>query len=525
MTRFLVGHEEFLRLFEEASLAENWRRVWRGLRQPCDTGEYKFARLQLLRLSAPAAAVVLPAIAILLIAWLSLTPRSPWTDLRPTRLMDPTPPIQDEPLLPTPDWRREEPSLPPDPLLAAGADLPSPQPGTAEAGPSPVVNEPMVRLNTALHAPSPVVMPGLYRNRMHGPGGGPPGARSNAAAEGAVLRALRWLKKNQEPDGSWPKHKVAMTGFALLAFLGHGETTASDEFGPTVEKALRFLLANRMADGGFPRRYEHPIATYALCEAYGMTRMPTLKPVAEACVRILIVGQNPLGGWRYTVSPSDPNDTTVMSWCVQALKAAKVARLEVDGLDAALARAAAGLRANFQDAGESGGGFGYTGPGVTGLTGAGVLCLQLLGQSNAREVVRGLKTLERSTFNWEGQGAFEKNYYWYYITQAKFHAGGENWDRWNALFSSTLVRKQTVVPQAVQDPTGRWVDAGFWEMPETVSGLTDGVVMNTCLCALQLEVYYRILPLYQAAAIEESDPRAFETAGSGADVAVTVGNL
>src|SRR6202012_1598556 len=62
-------------------------------------------------------------------------------------------------------------------------------------------------------------------------------------SEEAVLRGLRWLVKNQNPDGSWgPANKGAMTGFAILSFLGHGELPVSPEFGPTVDKALNWMM-------------------------------------------------------------------------------------------------------------------------------------------------------------------------------------------------------------------------------------------------------------------------------------------
>lgn len=53
--------------------------------------------------------------------------------------------------------------------------------------------------------------------------------------EDAVVNGLRFLKKTQNKDGSWSDRKqVGMTGLALLAFLGHCETTMSEEFGETV---------------------------------------------------------------------------------------------------------------------------------------------------------------------------------------------------------------------------------------------------------------------------------------------------
>lgn len=55
--------------------------------------------------------------------------------------------------------------------------------------------------------------------------------------EEAVVKSLRWLKKQQNKDGSWGgaphNYKCAMTGLALLSYLAHCETPLSEEFGKT----------------------------------------------------------------------------------------------------------------------------------------------------------------------------------------------------------------------------------------------------------------------------------------------------
>jgi hypothetical protein len=309
-----------------------------------------------------------------------------------------------------------------------------------------------------------------------------------------------------------------MTGMALLAFLAHGETPASDEFGRTVEKAIRWLVEHQQADGGWPRRYEHAIACYAVCEAYTMTRVPMLKQVAETGIEIIIRGQNPTGGWRYAFNPGDPDDTSCMGWCAQALKAAQIGGLDVAGLEECVQLAIRGFKKNAHPEG----GFGYTGPGRGGLTGVGVLCMQLLGAGKQSEAVKGLLLLDSATFNWkpvEGQrNMFNKNYYWYYITQAKFHAGGDTWNEWNRRFAPVLVENQIIVPNAIMGPDGEMVDVGYWEMDQELSGHTDGVVMNTALCALQLQVYYRYLPTYQP--VEYDDPG--EEAAADEDIEVEI---
>ena len=99
----------------------------------------------------------------------------------------------------------------------------------------------------------------------------------NEQCEESVMKALRFLQKKQNKNGSWGGDKqVAMTGLALLAYLGHCETPLSEEFGETVTNGMVYLVNNNMKHNGrsasdFKDRhwcYEHAIAMYALSESY-----------------------------------------------------------------------------------------------------------------------------------------------------------------------------------------------------------------------------------------------------------------
>ena len=145
--------------------------------------------------------------------------------------------------------------------------------------------------------------------------------------EGAVLKALRWLKKTQQPNGSWKPSPISNTGLAILAYLAHGETPASKEFGPTVERALQFLIDSiTMNKEGQPTfkgtdgtEYATLIATYALCEAYGMTRNPNTKIVAMQTLQRIVDNQSPTGGWDYHMNKkSTRDDMSYAGWALQA---------------------------------------------------------------------------------------------------------------------------------------------------------------------------------------------------------------
>jgi hypothetical protein len=316
--------------------------------------------------------------------------------------------------------------------------------------------------------------------------------------EEALMRALRWLKKNQQPDGSWPQQKIAMTGLAILTFLAHGEPPRdSREFGATVQKALEFLLKNQRADGKFngmdDGEYAHPIATYALCEAYGMTLNPDVKAAAEKALVPIIKGQHPTGGWTYKMHPGPEanggfrDDTSFMGWCVQALKAAHLAKIQVNGLERAMKLAVKGFKANAHPSG----GFGYIGPGTGGLTSVGCLCMQLLGASNENEVKKALDVIDTwvPTFSSYASVPEEERrfymmaspqYYFYYATQCKFHQGGRHWDNWNKAMKPRYVKAQLVEENAIKDAKGIDRDIGWWENADAHS---DRPVMDTCLAA------------------------------------------
>ena len=359
-------------------------------------------------------------------------------------------------------------------------------------------------------------MPGIYEGRT--PGGIQQALKQHSDpqfnTEGAVMRALRWLKKEQKPDGSWDTPPVAMTGFALLCYLAHGETPGAPEFGDTVRNAIQYLAT---AQPGWPKRYEWAIATYAISEAYGMTRIPMLKDVAIRGVDAIVRGQRPTGGWCYGLTPTDEaDDTSVMGWCAQALKAAQLAGVPHEGLDSAMRNAVRAFKANASP----GGGFGYRSPGEGGLTGVGVLCMQLLGAEKQSETQRGLAWLERASCKWDNAWLGAPLYYWYYVTQAKFHAGGNVWSAWNQQFASELVKSQIVLRKAGAD--GK--DIGFWELPKAngvqVKDHSTGLAYNTTLCCLMLEVYYKVLPTYQPPRQAKAEDDAFP----GDDVRIDVAN-
>jgi len=365
------------------------------------------------------------------------------------------------------------------------------------------------------------------------------GGRYGGQAEKAVRKGLAWLASVQCKDGSWGvgasrsmtarQERMRLTGLGLLAFLAHGETPASPEYGATVSRAVAFLLKEQEKETGLfcPLSktigshddigvYGHAISVYALAEAYGLTRLPLLaEPVRRGVERIL-AGQQACGGWDHRYQHAKWHDLSVTGWQIQALRAAQVAGIEPERTKAALTRAVPFVEGLH--AGE--GRFYYrTGnrkpnAGLDYMTGVAVLSLQLSGADSAPAARAGLRFLEDVRCSdwragWEKtrrNKSFNVAYEWYYVTQALFWRGGSRWTRWNERFAPTLVRAQDA--------------SGAWKPPsETGVRISKDAIYVTEFCVLSLETYYRLLPGAGRGGGGKPAPERFEFAN---DVRVVV---
>jgi hypothetical protein len=348
-------------------------------------------------------------------------------------------------------------------------------------------------------------VPGVMGGRMGGT------ARASAmrmqggkeTSEKAVMAGLRWLKANQNEDGSWaPENRPSMTGLAILCFLGHGELPDSPEFGPTVKRGLDWMLAKgtefqgRMSltrdgfAGGHHTVYEHGIATYAICEYYTMTKDERFVDLVKQSIGYIVDGQAPDGGWQYNFAKGPNSDTSVSGWKIQALKAAHLTGLNITGVDEALDKAMLNLkRVQAED-----GSFGYRRAGDRdySLTGVGALCTYFWKQQKDRSVRDGIESLLRVTENkypvkYKGDNA--DLYAWYYNTQACLMFGGSAWTKWNRWFQDEIADNQS--------PDGSWppvkTSAPGSELQKKPGGA--GPFYRTTLCILMLEVFYRYMPI------------------------------
>lgn len=376
--------------------------------------------------------------------------------------------------------------------------------------------------------------------------------RYNAHAKTAysVNKALDWLAKNQNKDGSWgihPASRYVFTGLATLAFLANGDTPVSQKYGKNIISAIKCMIKwvnekkNYLGDG---HSYSHPVVTYALAEAYGITRMPKIKTAMDKALDSIIKGMNKEGGFNYyydrvprilkrdNVSgkmpadsqPQPLSDLSFSGWNYQALIAAYAAGSEHPGLYDALKRAVEGLKSQARLNKEGGFGINPGGKPDFGMSSVGLLCLGLLNEDKATETKKALKWLK--TYNRSGlekcswkydrkvhmeyPKAFTHAVYtWYYQTQALFHASngkGSLWRRWNKVFGNAMIKEQ--------NPDGSWLTpaekygAGHldkntvnaeWRHVEQFKNPKDLKIYATSLCCLTLQVYNLQLTTYKLA--------------------------
>ncbi|MCH2060207.1 MAG: hypothetical protein MK183_06230 [Verrucomicrobiales bacterium] len=309
--------------------------------------------------------------------------------------------------------------------------------------------------------------------------------------EKAIGFAIEWLSKNQEKDGRWDARKhganqdydVGATGLALLCYYGWGARhDRKGHYQENVSRGINWLLKQQKSNGALAVRgqmYAHAIASIALCEAYGLTKDPRIKPVAQKAIAYTVAAQHPaLGGWRY--SPGQEPDTSVTGWQFMALHSARMAGLKVPEKSFELARRWLGSMSGGKD----GGLYGYQAPEKISraMVPTGMFCRQLdLVSPEDPRMLEGAAFMRRYPM----REVDPDLYYVYYATLALYQHQGPVWDEWNRKLKTALPR--------IQRKDGAM--AGSWDLSSKLAK-DGGRVISTTLATLSLEVYYRFLPMY-----------------------------
>ncbi len=331
--------------------------------------------------------------------------------------------------------------------------------------------------------------------------------------EAAVQLALQWLANAQNrKTGGWDtlawgggqevrdfpssgqsvQADTAVTGLALLAFLGAGHTTKEGQYQQTVQRGIDFLVQNQSPRTGslagrsarYAAMYSHGIATFALGEALVMSGDARLREPLRRAVGFTIAAQHPVtGGWRYEVG--DQGDTSQFGWQVMALVSARTAGVEAPPetwrrAELWLSRVALGRHGGLAC---------YVPeqpratPSMTAEAAVGHLFLRGSLQPDAQR--EAAEMIARHSPAWSGQLDL---YYTYYATLAMYLSQDEGWPAWN----------QQVIGQLLPSQRRQGPLAGSWDT-DSRWGSVGGRVYTTALACLCLETYYRYLPSYQLA--------------------------
>ena len=360
-----------------------------------------------------------------------------------------------------------------------------------------------------------------------------------AQTERAVNHGLDWLARHQDADGKWNRIEFgknckpgqgcggagyhrrgyepvpldpAMTGLALLCFAASNNTHLEGKYKANVAAGIGYLQRIQAKNGRFGtfRRgvdqymmYNQGIATFALGEICAMTGDQTLKPAIENAIRFIVRAQQyRSGAWDYTDAKIGRYDTSVTGWQVMALKSAHAAGVKIPPY--ALYK----VMAFFDKVTSSGGQVIYSNlPPSAGRRGQGMAAVgmasgQFLGLPSHSRVVKHQTAIMLSHLpNWSKLAAgrdkvtLDSIYYWYYATIAMFQAGGKPWRTWNKHLQNALLPQQR---------RGGCLD-GSWDPPNNFWAAVGGRLYSTTLNILNLQIYYRYLPIHSGGALPTVD--------------------
>ncbi len=319
------------------------------------------------------------------------------------------------------------------------------------------------------------------------------------STERAVELALEFLTQVQRTDGGWSsaasgggrervvlgenrggagaRADMAITGLALLAMAGAGNTHQDGPYSKNVYSGLAYLIRNQAGNGSmagnastYASTYSHGMAALAMGEIAAITRdTSAIESTRRAVLYTTTIQHATTGGWRYR--PGDPGDLSQLGWQAMVIDAGHRAGLVIPArnLDA-VDRFLRSVRA-----GTSGGLASYR-PGEAPsrtMTAEALATRLLLGQKvPAAEIAEAERYLLQQK---PGTGA-DNYYYWYYATLALHQLQDDAWSQWNVALKNRLIE--------TQNPNGSWSS-------ETVWGSYGGTIYTTAMATLCLETYYR----------------------------------
>jgi hypothetical protein len=340
----------------------------------------------------------------------------------------------------------------------------------------------------------------------------------------AVDRALLWLARQQQGDGSFPTMTTGqpgVTSLCAMAFVSHGHVPSDDRFGQNLNRAIDFILDCQKENGlitlvgvggreivrdlnhhmGTTTAYNHAISSLAVSELYGMSEQARAEQFEEVINKALTAtlemqrwpknNKADLGGWRY-IDDRDESDSdlSISGWHLMFLRSARNAGFDVpkQAIDEAVAyvrRCYSPEYGTFQYWIDRGDGR------SRGMDGAGILALAHAGYHNSKEAeLTGAWILKQDfgKYNqfvqYDTDRTLDRYHYAVFnCCQGMYQLGGERWSE----FYPRTVRALL----ANQQPDGSWpadnhkTDAKF------------GNAYTTALVVITLGAPNQLLPIFQ----------------------------
>jgi hypothetical protein len=333
-------------------------------------------------------------------------------------------------------------------------------------------------------------------------------------SEAALDRGLDWLARNQGAAGNWDSNDLGLVATGALAFLAAGHMPRRGKYGDVVDRALQYVVRQSKPSGllnvAAAQRdmYNHGLATFVLGQAQGMTHDPQLAVVLDRALKLIYYTQCADGGWDYRARrQTRGHDLSLAVMQAKAIRSAVDSGLEVPRGVVQLAiksvrnhyRARNGARGEDPRARMGSGQFTYNGgSGTTAMAAAGVVCMQEFGQyddwripKSMVRIKRDIDRIRKPTRN--GRMPFDA-YTMYYVGQALYQVGGEDWRKHYPQLRDYLVNSQ--VQKAGDARTdGHWIASGH------VSG-KPGQLYGTAVSCFILAMPNRYLPILQEGKIE-----------------------
>lgn len=336
-----------------------------------------------------------------------------------------------------------------------------------------------------------------------------PPARDQADA--ARVKALAWLVKNQEEDGSWAGvYSLANTGLAVLAILAAEDEPYAGERKEPLLKAVAWLLAQQK-DGLFPKQghtwiHGQGFATLALSEARGETIRTRAKPeldraaldqaVKDAVARIS-ESQSASGGWWYTRGQPQSHEGSTTVCAVQALASARNFGLAVD--EKSLQRGFEYLKKCQNEDG----GFDYTlGPGERSMkegTAGGVATLALMEKFDYSVMTKGFEFLRTC-----GPDAIAKERFPYY----GFFYGCMGMKLFNEEMASFGVATQAWIDSALLTLVDWQDEDGSSPLRKWMKSSTKSAAYSTAFTALIFSIQDGRLSIFTREPVNECQKKA-----------------